>query len=412
MKRDILHCDMNNFYASVECMLNPSLKGKPVAVCGSIEDRHGIVLAKNYEAKHYGIQTAEPVTQALKKCRQLVIIPPHFDEYMKYSKLAREIYCRYTDLVEPFGMDECWLDISGTRRLFGEPEAVANRIRCEIKKELGLTISVGVSFNKVFAKLGSDMKKPDAVTAIHEDRFREEIWQLPACDMLGVGRQTAAKLDSYGIYTIGELAGCKPEWINFILGKNGLLIWNYANGRDYSPVLQKDIVIPAKSVGHGITTTSDIANNEQMFAVMLQLSQDIGHRLRLQKKRALSVSIAVRNSQLSVRQWQTALPVATQSPTIIAKSAFELFEKSYDWQYPVRSVTVTAINLIEQGNAVQTDFFSDMFRLEKIEKADSCIEKIRRRFGDGIIKNAVLLQKLSLPQSKEVNIMPFGRNQA
>ena len=206
MLRNILHCDMNNFYASVECMLDPALKKYPVAVCGSVEERHGIVLAKNYKAKAFHVQTGDAVWQAKQKCKDLVIVPPHYEEYIKYSKLARNVYERYTDQVEPYGMDECWLDISRTEDIFGSPEQVANEIRETIKFELGLTISVGVSFNKIFAKLGSDMKKPDAVTVIEKDTFRDKIWGLPASDLLGVGRATKKVLDKYDIRTIGDLA--------------------------------------------------------------------------------------------------------------------------------------------------------------------------------------------------------------
>ena len=206
LDRTILHCDMNNFFASVECRNDPSLKGLPVAVCGRIEERHGIVLAKNYEAKKYGIQTGEPVIRARAKCPSLVIVDPHYDEYVKFSRLAKKIYCEYTDLVEPFGDDECWLDVSGSHALFGDGETIANIIRERIKNELGLTVSVGVSFNKVFAKLGSDMKKPDAVTVIDRKSFKEKIWHLPASDMIGVGRATAEILNGYGIHTIGQLA--------------------------------------------------------------------------------------------------------------------------------------------------------------------------------------------------------------
>lgn len=221
MSRSILHCDMNNFYASVECMLDPVLKKYPVAVCGSAEERHGIVLAKNYAAKAFGIKTGDAVWQAKQKCRNLVVVPPHFEEYIKYSKLARNVYQRYTDQVEPYGMDECWLAISGTDYTFGSPEKVTNDIRETIKFELGLTISVGVSFNKIFAKLGSDMKKPDAVTVIPKDTFREKIWGLPAADLLGVGRATQRVLDSYCIRTIGDLAKTDPDFLNRRLGKNG-----------------------------------------------------------------------------------------------------------------------------------------------------------------------------------------------
>ena len=254
MLRSILHCDMNNFYASVECMLDPALKKYPIAVCGSVEERHGIVLAKNYKAKAFDVKTGDAVWQAKQKCKDLVVVPPHYEEYIKYSKLARSVYERYTDQVEPYGMDECWLDISGTESLFGSPEKVANEIRETMKFELGLTISVGVSFNKIFAKLGSDMKKPDAVTVIPKDTFKEKIWGLPAADLLGVGRATQRVLDSYCIRTIGDLANTDPEFLRRRLGKNGVVLWNYANGNDLSLVAKKDFVSPIKSVGHGITS--------------------------------------------------------------------------------------------------------------------------------------------------------------
>lgn len=264
MLRSILHCDMNNFYASVECMLDPALKKYPIAVCGSVEERHGIVLAKNYKAKAFDVKTGDAVWQAKQKCKDLVVVPPHYEEYIKYSKLARSVYERYTDQVEPYGMDECWLDISGTGSLFGSPEKVANEIRETMKFELGLTISVGVSFNKIFAKLGSDMKKPDAVTVIPKDTFREKIWGLPAADLLGVGRATQRVLDSYCIRTIGDLANNDPEFLRRRLGKNGVVLWNYANGNDLSLVAKKDFVSPIKSVGHGITTVADLEKPEQV----------------------------------------------------------------------------------------------------------------------------------------------------
>ncbi len=405
MKRAILHCDMNNFYASVECMKNPGLKGKPVAVCGSTEERHGIVLAKNYEAKAYGIQTAEPVGKALSKCRELIIVEPHFDDYVKYSELAREIYYRYTDLVEPFGMDECWLDISGTERLFGPPVKVADEIRESVKRELGLTISVGVSFNKVFAKLGSDLKKPDAVTEIPQESFREKIWGLSLGEMIGAGRQTVNAMAKYGITTIGDFARCSPRWVEHILGKNGISLWQHANGQDYSPVTQKDFVFPAKSVGHGITTTADLVQDNEVWEIMLQLSQDIGRRLRCQKKSALTVSINIRDNKLCHRQWQTKLPVPTQSPTILADTAYRIFRENYDWKNPIRSLTVTATELVSEDIPVQSNLL-DSVRFSKTEAADECIEKIRRKFGDKIITNAVLLKSLKLPATKAEVTLP------
>lgn len=252
MQRVILHCDMNNFYASVECMLNPELKNKPVAVCGSVEERHGIVLAKNYAAKAFGVSTGEAIWQAKQKCQDLVIVEPHYEQYMKFSKLARGIYGRYTDQIEPYGMDECWLDVTGSGCM-GTGFEIADEIRRTVKFELGLTISAGVSFNKIFAKLGSDMKKPDAITCIEADSFQEKIWCLPASDLLGVGRATEKVLSGYGIHTIGELAATSDDFLKCRLGKNGLAIKKYANGLDDSPVMRSDYVSPVKSIGHGIT---------------------------------------------------------------------------------------------------------------------------------------------------------------
>ena len=292
MQRVILHCDMNNFYASVECMLNPELKNKPVAVCGSVEERHGIVLAKNYAAKAFGVSTGEAIWQAKQKCQDLVIVEPHYEQYMKFSKLARGIYGRYTDQIEPYGMDECWLDVTGSGCM-GTGFEIADEIRRTVKFELGLTISAGVSFNKIFAKLGSDMKKPDAITCIEADSFREKIWCLPASDLLGVGRATEKVLSGYGIHTIGELAATSDDFLKCRLGKNGLAIKKYANGLDDSPVMRSDYVSPVKSIGHGITTMQDLENNAEVWCVMLELVQEIGTKLRTHKKKAGGIAISM-----------------------------------------------------------------------------------------------------------------------
>lgn len=408
MARNILHCDMNNFYASVECMLDPSLKKYPVAVCGSVEERHGIVLAKNYKAKAFNVQTGDAVWQAKEKCKDLVIVPPHYEEYIKYSKLARNVYERYTDQVEPYGMDECWLDITGTEMLFGSPERVANEIRETMKFELGLTISVGVSFNKIFAKLGSDMKKPDAVTVIAKETFREKIWGLPAADLLGVGRATQRVLNNYGIRTIGELANTNPDFLRSQLGKNGVALWNYANGNDLSLVAKKDFVSPVKSVGHGITTVKDLETSEQVWLVFLELTQDIGHRLRVHGLSAEGVAIHIRDNTLYTKQWQTKIELPTQSPMIIAKRAFQLFEERYIWRNPIRSITIQAINLVPQDTPRQIGLFMDMEKIEKLEKLEKCIETIRERFGKDSIRNGALYQNLYLPPEKAEITMPTG----
>ena len=252
-ERAILHIDMDNFFASVACMLNPELKPFPVAVCGSQEERHGIVLAKNNAAKAKGVRTGEPIWEAKRKCPNLVIVSPQYEQYMRFSKLAREIYGRYTDLIEPFGMDEVWADVTGSQRFIGTSLQIAEEIKETIQSELGLTVSIGVSFNKIFAKLGSDRKKPHAITVIPKETFREQIWDLPASDMLGVGRATEKKLSALGIRTIGQIAQFPVDFLKRRLGKCGVDLWRFANGLDESPVTVRDIETPDKSVGHGMT---------------------------------------------------------------------------------------------------------------------------------------------------------------
>ena len=412
MERTILHCDMNNFYASVECMLNPSLRGHPVAVGGDVENRHGIILAKNYEAKKFGIQTGEALWQAKQKYPKLIIVPPHYEEYLKYSRLAHSIYADYTDLIEPYGMDEVWMDVTGSTKAFGSGEVIANTLRERIKYELGLTISVGVSFCKVFAKLGSDMKKPDAVTVIPKDSFRDIIWDLPASDMLGVGRSTEKFLSSYGIHTIGQLANAYPDLMQRKLGKNGMVLLAFANGEDRSKVAPQDYEPPMKSIGHGITTMQDLENNAEVWNIMLALTQDIGHKLRVYNKNAAGVAIYIRyivDKQIAGKQWQCQLPVRTHSAAIIAKEAYRLFERSYGWEYPIRSVTVRAINLCSQDLPEQLQFFSDAATVERKEKLETAIEDIRRRFGKYSIQPACLCQNIKMPTDREVELrMPTG----
>ncbi len=266
--RAILHSDLNCFYASVEMMLDPSLRGKAVAVCGATEDRHGIVLAKSEKAKKAGVKTGMVNWEAKQVCKDLILVQPQYEQYLKYSKLTRSIYERFTDRIEPFGMDECWLDVTGSK-ICGSPMGIAENIRTTVKEELGLTVSIGCSFNKIFAKLGSDMKKPDAITEITPENFKEKVWPLPASDLLYVGRSTERRLTNYGIHTIGEVAALSPQMLKSWFGINGVALWQFANGTDSSRVMHKDFVSPVKSIGHGITCVADLNNNDEVWKVML-----------------------------------------------------------------------------------------------------------------------------------------------
>ena len=397
MERAILHSDLNCFYASVEMMLDPSLRGKAVAVCGSTEDRHGIVLAKSEKAKKAGIKTGMVNWEARQLCKDLIVVPPQYDQYLKYSKLTQAIYQRYTDLIEPFGMDECWLDVTGSRMVCGDAMSIAENIRRSVREELGLTVSIGVSYNKIFAKLGSDMKKPDAITEIRKDTFMEKVWPLHCSEMIYCGRATTAKLAKFGIHTIGDVAQTDPNFLKQLLGVNGVALWRYANGTDSSRVMHRDFVSPVKSVGHGITCVSDLENEEEVWKVILALCQDVGHRLRLHELSARGVQIAVRGNDLFGSQFQCKLPFKTQLPSEIGSAAFHLFQERYRWSSKVRAVTVRAIDLVPQNEADQLTLFVDNEKRTRREKLEDAIEELRGRFGKHAITYGILMGDLKMP---------------
>ena len=400
MEKYILHGDMNNFYASVECMLNPSIKNKPVVVCGSAEDRHGIVLAKNYIAKQYNINVGDTIWKAKQQCPDIAVVsPPNFNEYKKYSKLAHEIYNRFTEYVEPYGMDECWLDISESVKNMNEAKIIADKIRNIIKFELGLTISVGVSFNKIFAKLGSDLKKPNATIVIDERNYKTKIFPLPIENLFGVGRNTKKILDRYLIKTIGDLANEKIERIEYLLGQNGRSLYLFANGLDDSSVSKYDDPYTIKSVSHGITTIKDMENNDDVWEVLLSLSQFIGFKLRCLKKRCYVVNIIIRDNLLIEKQWQKILNYSIQSSYTIAKEAFNLFISKYKWQKPLRSVTIQVSKLQDEDSIEANNLFIKCNNIEKIEKVEKCIDNINKRFGNGLVINTRLLKNNFLPNS-------------
>lgn len=405
-ERVILHSDMNSFYASVEMMLNPSLKGKAVAVCGSTEERHGIVLAKSELAKKAGVKTGMVNWEAKQRCPDLIFVPPQYDQYLKYSKLAHQIYYRYTDLVEPFGMDECWLDVSGSGT-YGSGMEIAEKIRTACREELGLTVSIGVSYNKIFAKLGSDLKKPDAITEITRENFKEKVWPLPASDLIYVGRATEAKLARYGIHTIGQLVATSPDTLRYWFGVNGLKLWSFANGTDSSRVCHKDFVSPVKSIGHGITCTADLENEEEVFKVMLELAQDVGHRLRVHELAARGVQIYIRGNDLGGMQFQCKLPFRTQLPSEIAHYGFRLFQERFHWTTKVRAVCIRAIDLVPQSEVEQLDLFIDTDKRDKRARLEDVVEDIRRRFGKKALTYAVLMGDLKMPDDgRDIVLMP------
>lgn len=390
MERAILHVDMNACYASIECLHNPEIRELPVAVGGDVEARHGIILAKNQLAKKYGVTTGEALWQAKQKCPKLVIIKPHYDLYLRFSSLAREIYMSYTDQVEPFGLDECWLDVSGSTHLFGSGEAIADEIRERVKSELGITVSVGVSFNKVFAKLGSDMKKPDAVTVLTRENYKERVWPLPVSDLLYVGRATTRKLNSYGIETIGQLANTIPDLLHFWFGKVGLILHCFANGVDTSPVTRVGDEAVVKSIGNSTTTPRDLINEQDAKIVYYMLAESVAERLRDHGLLARTVQISVRDNGLFWFQKQRRLKEPTCLSGELCDVAMELLRESYHWQNPLRSIGISGCDLIPAGTPRQLMLLEDEAAREKRERLERTVDDIRRRFGHYSIYRAVV----------------------
>ncbi len=389
MTRVILHCDCNSFFASVESVNHPEYKNVPMAVGGDEAQRHGIILAKNELAKKYGVATAETIHAAKKKCPNLMIVTPHYDKYVKYSRAVNAIYARYTDMIEPFGIDESWLDVTSSRRLFGSGEEIANRIREEVKRELGITVSVGVSFNKVFAKLGSDYKKPDAVTVISRENFKEIVFPLSVGDMLFVGKKTASALSSMGIRTIGELANTSLELLVRRFGKMGEMLYRYSNGEDDSPVEKESD--DAKSVSSGFTFRHDLTTSEECRIGIDFLSDDIAQRLRRQGQVAETVSISIKDTYFRTVQRQSPLPSPTDVAKEISGAAFKVFLDAWGDGRPIRNITVSVSHLTRKSeSATQISMFGteQEIKHKKHEKIENALDKIRQKYGNMSIVNA------------------------
>ena len=388
-ERVILHCDLNSFFASVELLDKPTLRDVPVAVCGDPKSRHGIILAKNEPAKKMGVKTAETLWQAQKKCPALVLLPPHHRLYEEYSRRVNEIYDRFTDLVEPFGIDESWLDVTGSLHLFGgDGKALADRIRATIREETGLTVSVGVSFNKVFAKLGSDMKKPDATTVIPVEGWQSMVWPLPLGDMLFAGRTATETLRKYGVETVGQLAACDPALPEQLLGKMGLQLWQYANGMDKSPVKPRHAAEPVKSVGNGTTFPQNLVRWEQLRAGLLPLCDSVATRLRQQGLYAGGVSLSIKDASFKTVSRQIRLDAPTHLMRDIHRTAMQLAGQLWKPPTPVRAMTVTALYVTEDGDAFrQLDLLGGAAqeRSQRQEKLEDTMDAIRRKYGRGAI---------------------------
>jgi len=403
--RSVLHVDMNNFYASVECLYRPEIRNYPVAVAGDPLNRHGIILAKNMLAKKLGVTTGEAIWEAKLKAPGLVLVPPDYKKYLRFSRMAREIYYEYSDQVEAFGLDENWIDLTNSLPyLHNDPVSIANTIRRRVKEELGVTVSVGVSFNKIFAKLGSDLKKPDAITVIPYEHFRDIVWPLPVSDLLYVGRSTARKLEQIAVNTIGDLACMDVEILKRRLGKWGEILWLFANGMDTSPVRKISESEQIKSIGNGTTCPRDLQTEQDVRLVFTVLAESVAARLRDCCMKCQGVQIFLRDNSLFTvsRQKKMEFPCCTSAP--ILETAMELFRQHYRWHKPLRSVSLSAIYLVTAHKHMQLSLFDDtaeqLLIQEQIEKT---VDMLRYRFGHDAIKraSALLDQKLTGFNPKE-----------
>jgi len=395
MVRTILHCDLNNFFASVEILAKPELKDVPMAVCGDAENRRGIILAKNQIAKGYGVVTAETIWQAQRKCPDLVLVPPHREKYTKYSKIVFQIYERYTDMVESFGIDEAWLDVTGSLNLFGSGKGIADDIRTIIKEEVGLTVSVGVSFNKIFAKLGSDYKKPDATTVITKADFKEIVYPLPVSELLYVGKKATTALVKLDIKTIGDLALSDRSIISSKLGKTGEMIHDYANGLDYSPVQFAHKKREMKSVGRGSTFNHNLIGVEEIKKEMLPLAENVAARLRCYGLKCTTVQITIRDPKFKTITRQRKLQKPTCITSEIINVAIEILEQSWNMDKPIRMLTITGSNLVSKEGSGQISFFDieEDEENKKAEKIEYLVDDIRRKYGSSSISLGANIHK-------------------
>lgn len=406
----ILHSDFNNFYASVEMLYDPTLRGRPVAVAGDEEARHGIVLAKNDIAKGFGIHTGQVLWEARQQCPELVCIPAHYDRYLRLSALAREIYVSYTDQVEAFGLDECWLDVTGSAYLFGNGPTIADDLRGRIRRELGLTVSVGVSYNKVFAKLGSDMKKPDATTVITPENYREKTWRLPVSDLLYVGPATTRKLAQFGIDTIGGLAQADVDFLYHLLGKNGGMLHRFANGQDHSGVRQYYAAPPMKSIGNSTTVPRDLISEDDVKIVLLALCESVGARLREQGCTCATVSAGIRDNRLANYDRQIKLARPTSSTLDIWEAVCRLFREHHTSGIPIRSLSVKASGLAPVEELEQLSLFPEEQKAQRRTAIDQVIDSLRKRYGYYSVRRGITLidPALDLDAKGEHVIHPIG----
>lgn len=391
MERNILHIDCDCFYASVEMLYKPELRDKPMAVGGDEESRHGIILAKNQLAKKFDIKTGETLWQARKKCPDLITVPADLKKYQKMSLLCHEIYLEYTNQVEPFGLDEVWLDVTGSISRFGKPRLLAKEIQRRVLHELGITVSIGISFDKIYSKLGSDFNKPFGFGNFTRSNFQRIAWRLPVCDLLMVGRATTKKLMDRGVYTIGDLANIEISMLRSWLGKWGEMLYIFANGLDTTPVAKYDTTHVIKSIGNSTTTPRDLLNNNDVKIILYVLAESVTRRMREQAFKGRVVSINVRSSKLSSFTRRHKIERYTNITQEVAEEAYRLFLANYKWQEPIRSLGISVSDFEHDNVPTQLDMFVDEKKRKQLEQLEHSIDTLKKRYGNYCVQRGIVL---------------------
>lgn len=389
MNSVIFHIDVNSAFLSWEAVYrihhlggNLDLRNIPSAVGGDVTKRHGIILAKSIPAKKYNIKTGESVPEALRKCPDLVLVPPNYNLYQKSSKAFIKILKEYGPTVEQYSIDEAFMDMTGTESLFGEPENIANKIRERIYSELGFTVNIGISNNKVLAKMASDFKKPDKVHTLWLSEIKDKMWTLPASDLFFVGRATTRKLNGLGIKTIGELAQTDLSIIKSHFGKHGEVIWSFANGIDFSAV--EPVLPPNKGYGNSTTIAFDVTDSDTAKLVLLSLAETVSARLRDDNVKIKVISVGIRDFNLGYYSHQKKLNTATNITREIYESACQVFDEMWD-KVPIRHLGIHTSQVVTEETR-QFNLFDDM-DYEKQERLDRAVDDIRKRFGaDSVVR--------------------------
>lgn len=409
--RTILHIDINHCYAQIEEMKYPALRQIPMAVGGHEEARHGIILAKNDLAKKAGVLTGESLREAYDACPQLLIIPPAYDDYIYYTERVKDICRQYSDAIEPFGLDESWLDCTHCRNLYSDPLEVAGRIQQRILNEIGLTVSIGISYNKVFAKFGSDLVKPSGLTLITRDNYRQIVWPHPAEDLLFVGPATKRKLKARGIDTIGELAQYPLPYLKQAMGAAGEVIWQFANGEDRSEVSASSCQAAVKSVGNSMTMVHDVNSAEELEPVFWVLCECVASRLRDCGMEGDTVGVCMRSSGLDWMQCQFKMPQRTSLSQEIMKTAMMLIRERYDFSTPMRAAGVSVFGLRPSSMNRQLSIFTDETQREKARKTDLAMDEIRHKYGYYSIRRCCTMIDRPLTEfnpKEEHTVHPIG----